>query len=86
MNEKQQIQNELEMARNAVKNAGLYLVSKNEIKKEEYNDFYKSKFMDFEDPAEVIHYSLEGMPYRASGSLESRQGEFEVPHHAPKRR
>ena len=33
MNEKQQIQNELEMARNAVKNAGLYLVCKNEIDK-----------------------------------------------------
>lgn len=40
----------------------LWKRSKNEIKKEEYNDFYKSKFMDFEDPAEVIHYSLEGMP------------------------
>ena len=33
MNEKQKIKNELEMARNAVKAAGLYLVSKNEIDK-----------------------------------------------------
>lgn len=31
MNEKQKIKNELEMARNAVKEAGLYLVSKKEI-------------------------------------------------------
>lgn len=40
----------------------LWKRSKNEIKPEEYNDFYKSKFMDFSDPAEVIHYSLEGTP------------------------
>lgn len=40
----------------------LWKRSKNEIKPEEYNDFYKSKFMDFADPAEVIHYSLEGTP------------------------
>ena len=33
MNEKQKIKNELEMARNAVKEAGLFLVSKKEIKK-----------------------------------------------------
>ena len=33
MNEKQKIENELEMARKTVKDAGLYLVSKNEIKK-----------------------------------------------------
>ena len=33
MNEKQKIENELEMAKNAVKEAGLYLVSKNEIEK-----------------------------------------------------
>lgn len=40
----------------------LWKRSKNDIKPEEYNDFYKSKFMDFVDPAEVIHYSLEGTP------------------------
>lgn len=40
----------------------LWKRSKNEIKPEEYNDFYKSKFMDFVDPAEVVHYSLEGTP------------------------
>lgn len=40
----------------------LWKRSKNEIKAEEYNDFYKSKFMDFVDPAEVLHYSLEGNP------------------------
>ena len=29
--------------------------NKNEIKPEEYNNFYKEKFMDYEDPALVIH-------------------------------
>lgn len=40
----------------------LWKRTKGKIKPEEYNDFYKSKFMDFEDPADVIHYSLEGIP------------------------
>lgn len=34
--------------------------NKNEIKPEEYNNFYKEKFMDYEDPALVIHTSTEG--------------------------
>lgn len=33
---------------------------KSEIKNEEYVDFYKSKFYDFEDPLRVIHSSTEG--------------------------
>lgn len=46
---------------------------KAKIKKEEYNDFYKSKYMDFEDPAEVIHYNLEGIPsYSAMLYIPSR--------------
>lgn len=38
----------------------LWKKSKNDIKPEEYNEFYKAKFMDWEDPAKVIHYSVEG--------------------------
>ena len=34
--------------------------SKSEIKPEDYNEFYKEKFYDFEDPAKVIHSSTEG--------------------------
>ncbi len=33
---------------------------KNEIKEEEYNEFYKANFGDWEDPQKVIHYTLEG--------------------------
>lgn len=38
----------------------LWKKNKNEIKPEEYNNFYKEKFMDYEDPARVIHTSTEG--------------------------
>lgn len=38
----------------------LWKKNKNEIKPEEYNNFYKEKFMDYEDPALVIHTSTEG--------------------------
>ena len=44
----------------------LWRRNKKNIKPEEYNDFYKSKFSDWEAPAKVIHYSLEGaMSYKA---------------------
>lgn len=33
---------------------------KKDIKKEEYNEFYKGKFFDFTDPLHVIHYKAEG--------------------------
>lgn len=34
--------------------------NKAELTKEEYNGFYKSKFMDYEDPVLTIHYNVEG--------------------------
>lgn len=38
----------------------LWKKNRNEIKPEEYNQFYKDKFYDFEDPLCVIHSSTEG--------------------------
>ena len=34
--------------------------NKSELKDEDYNNFYKEKYFDFEDPALVIHSSTEG--------------------------
>jgi|SRR5690554_611437 len=34
--------------------------SKSDVSEEDYNQFYKDKFMDFEDPAKVIHMQVEG--------------------------
>ncbi|MEG2073474.1 MAG: molecular chaperone HtpG, partial [Angelakisella sp.] len=38
----------------------LWRKAKSEITEEEYNDFYKSKFMDYENPMAVIHTKTEG--------------------------
>lgn len=38
----------------------LWTRSKNEIKPEEYNDFYKNLFHEWEEPMEVIHSKAEG--------------------------
>lgn len=38
----------------------LWRKSKSEIKPEEYNEFYKEKFMDYSDPQLVIHSKTEG--------------------------
>ena len=34
---------------------------KSKVKPEDYNEYYKSKFMDYEDPARVIRTSVEGV-------------------------
>ncbi|MDE5586852.1 MAG: molecular chaperone HtpG [Bacilli bacterium] len=38
----------------------LWKKSKSEIKEEEYHQFYHEKYMDYEDPLQVIHTSVEG--------------------------
>ena len=39
----------------------LWKRNKNDIKDEDYNEFYKEKFFDFTDPAKVIHTDVEGV-------------------------
>lgn len=39
----------------------LWKKDKNKIAEEEYNNFYQSKFYDYENPIKVIHTSVEGM-------------------------
>lgn len=38
----------------------LWKKNKNKIKKEDYDEFYKSKFSDWKEPQKVLHYSVEG--------------------------
>ncbi len=38
----------------------LWKKSKNEIKAEDYNAFYKSKFNDWQDPQKILHFTVEG--------------------------
>lgn len=39
----------------------LWKKDKNKITEEEYNNFYQSKFYDYENPIKIIHTSVEGM-------------------------
>lgn len=38
----------------------LWKKSKSEIKPEDYNEFYKSKFNDWQDPQKILHFTVEG--------------------------
>ena len=42
---------------------------KKDITPEEYNNFYKEKFFDFEDPVATIHVSVEGAVTLQSAAL-----------------
>lgn len=53
----------------------LWQTNKNDIKKEEYDDFYKTHFHDYEEPLEVIHT-------KAEGTIEYTALLF-IPSHAP---
>lgn len=51
----------------------LWKKNKNEIEKDEYNEFYKNRFHDFVDPLDVIHTKAEGMvSYKALLYIPSR--------------
>ena len=51
----------------------LWQRSRKEITEEEYNQFYKDKFFDFEDPLTTIHISVEGnVTYKAMLFVPSR--------------
>lgn len=39
----------------------LWKRNKTDISADEYNEFYKNKFMDWENPQKTIHYSIEGL-------------------------
>ncbi len=53
----------------------LWRKNKSEVTEEEYNNFYKAKFYDYEDPAAVIHQKTEGSATFASLLF--------IPKHAP---
>lgn len=53
----------------------LWKKDKKDISEEEYNNFYTSKFSDYEKPLKVIHYNAEG--------LENYKALLFIPSHAP---
>ena len=53
----------------------LWKKDKKDITEEEYNNFYTSKFSDYEKPLKVIHYNAEG--------LENYKALLFIPSHAP---
>ena len=53
----------------------LWKKDKKDITEEEYNNFYTSKFFDYEKPLKVVHYSAEG--------LENYKALLFIPSHAP---
>lgn len=38
----------------------LWRKNKNDLTEDDYNNFYKNKFFDYEDPLRIIHYNTEG--------------------------
>ncbi|QHI70543.1 molecular chaperone HtpG [Tichowtungia aerotolerans] len=59
---------EIEVTEDEILNTqkAIWLRAKTEISNEDYNEFYKHISHDFNDPAEVIHYSAEGaMEFKA---------------------
>jgi molecular chaperone HtpG len=53
----------------------LWKKNKSKIKDDEYNEFYKNKYYDYENPLKVIHTSVEGMT--------SYKSLLFIPSHAP---
>lgn len=53
----------------------LWKKEKKDITEEEYNNFYTSKFSDYEKPLKVVHYNAEG--------LENYKALLFIPSHAP---
>lgn len=53
----------------------LWKKNKKDIKEEEYNNFYSTKFMDYEKPIKIIHNNVEG--------LTSYKSLLFIPSHAP---
>ena len=53
----------------------LWKKDKKDITEEEYNNFYTSKFSDYEKPLKVVHYNAEG--------LENYKALLFIPSHAP---
>ena len=47
---------------------------KSKVKAEDYNNFYKEKFLDWQDPLAVIHTSAEGAVAVQGAALHPRQG------------
>ena len=54
---------------------------KSQVKDEEYNEFYKSKFGDWQDPLLTIHVSAEGSVELQGPAVHPRPGAHELLHH-----
>lgn len=51
----------------------LWKKNKNDIKEEDYNEFYKAHFYDYENPLKTVHFSVEGaVDYKALLFIPSR--------------
>ena len=58
----------------------LWQRNKKDVTEEEYNQFYKEKFFDYEDPLAVIHLSVEGaVTYKALLYIPARRPTTSTP-------